>query len=81
MTPEQRQLNAERLLADDTLQEALNMIRQKALGVFTYPNSSQDDIMEAHRMVRALDAFETQLVSFVMDGKISVHRKKEQHRG
>jgi hypothetical protein len=32
-------------------------------------------------MVRALDAFETQLQSFVMDGKISGHRKRGQHRG
>jgi len=81
MTPEQRQLNAERILSDETLQEALNVIRQKALGVFIYPNSSQDEIMEAHRMVRTLDAFETQLQSFIMDGKISGHRKREQHRG
>lgn len=81
MTPEQRQMNAERLLSDETLQEALNVIRQNAVGVFIYPNSSQDDIMEAHRMVRALDAFKTQLESFIMDGKISGHRKREQHRG
>jgi len=81
MTPQQRQLNAERLLSDETMQEALNVIRQNAVGVFTYPKSSQEDIMEAHRMVRVLDAFETQLQSFIMDGKISGHRKREQHRG
>lgn len=81
MTPSQRQMNAERLLKDDTLREAMDVIKQKAVGVFTYPTSSQEEIMEAHRMVRALDAFEAQLVSFIMDGKISEHRKKEQHRG
>lgn len=81
MTPEQRKINAERLLKDNTLREALDVIKQKAVGVFKYPTSSQDEIMEAHRMVRALDALETQLVSFIVDGKISEHRKREQHRG
>jgi hypothetical protein len=81
MSAEQKKQHAERLLADPTLREALDMVRGKAIGVFKHPMSSQDEIMEAHRMVRALDALETQLVSFVVDGKISEHRNREQHRG
>jgi hypothetical protein len=81
MNAEQKKTHAERLLSDPTLREALDVIRDRSIGVFKHPMSSQDEIMEAHRMVRALDAFETQLVSFVADGKISEHRKGEQHRG
>jgi len=81
MNAEQKKQHAERLISDPTLREALDVIRDKAVAVFKYPTSSQEEIMEAHRMVRALDALETQLVSFIVDGKISEHRKREQHRG
>jgi hypothetical protein len=76
MTPEQRKLNAERLLNDETLRLALDMIQHDAIGVFTYPNASQEDIMEAHRMVRALDALRTKLEAFVVDGKMAERRSK-----
>jgi hypothetical protein len=76
LTPEQRKMNAERLLNDDTLRMALDMIQDDAIGVFTYPNSSQEDIMEAHRMVRSLDALRSKLEAFVADGKISERRNR-----
>jgi len=76
LTPEQRKLNAERLLNDETLRLALDMIQHDAVGVFTYPNASQEDIMEAHRMVRALDALRSQLEVFILDGKMAERRSK-----
>jgi hypothetical protein len=76
LTPEQRKLNAERLLNDETLRLALDMIQHDALEVFRYPNASQEDIMEAHRMVRALDALRTKLETFVVDGKMAERRSK-----
>lgn len=76
MTPEQRGMAADRLLKDDTLREALDVIKDDAVGVFRYPNASQEEIMEAHRMVRALDAFETKLRAFVMDGELAKRRRK-----
>lgn len=76
MTPEQRKMNAERLLNDETLRAAFDMVQHNAVGVFIYPNSSQEDIMEAHRMVRSLDALRTQLEAFVTDGKIAERRKR-----
>ena len=72
---------AKQLLEDEVFKEALDMVLSAQVGVFQYPTSSEEEIMEAHRMVRALDALETQLVSFIVDGKISEHRNKEQHRG
>jgi hypothetical protein len=76
LTPEQRKLNAERLLNDETLRLAFDMIQDDAVGVFRYPNASQEDIMEAHRMVRALDALRSQLERFILDGKMAERRHK-----
>ena len=76
-----RASQADRLLNDDVLQEALSVIKKSQIGVFTSPNSSQEDIMEASRMVRALGAIEDQLMSFVTDGKLLERQEKGQHRG
>ena len=76
MTPEQKKLNAERLLNDETVRLAFDMIQDDAVGVFRYPNASQEDIMEAHRMVRALDALRSQLEVFILDGKMAERRHK-----
>lgn len=76
MTPEQKKLNAERLLNDETLRLAFDMIQHDAVGVFKYPNASQEEIMEAHRMVRALDALRSQLEVLILDGKMAERRSK-----
>jgi hypothetical protein len=76
LTPEQKKLNAERLLNDETLRLAFDMIQHDAVGVFKYPNASQEEIMEAHRMVRALDALRSQLEVFILDGKMAERRSK-----
>jgi hypothetical protein len=76
MTPEQKKMNAERLLNDETLRLAFDMIQHDAVGVFKYPNASQEEIMEAHRMVRALDALRSQLEVFILDGKMAERRSK-----
>ena len=82
MTPEQKKLNAERLLNDETLRLAFDMIQHDAVGVFKYPNASQEEIMEAHRMVRALTLLKGQLQSFVSDSKLLERRQdKVRHRG
>jgi hypothetical protein len=76
LTPEQKKMNAERLLNDETLRLAFDMIQHDAVGVFKYPNASQEEIMEAHRMVRALDALRSQLEVFILDGKMAERRSK-----
>lgn len=77
MTPEQRADNANRLLNDDTLKMALDMIKSDCVGVFIYPNSSEEEIMEARRMVRTLDAFETKLKSLVTSGELAKRKHKD----
>ena len=73
---------ASALLSDPVLQEAFNVIKLQQVDVFKHQASSQEDIMEASRMVRALDAVEEQLKSFILNGKLLERRiEKGQHRG
>ena len=75
MTPEQRKQNAERLLNDPTLREALDVLKQAQVAIFVGTSHSDADVMEARRMVRALGGLETQLNRFILDGKLAERRK------
>ena len=75
MTPEQRKQNAERLLRDPTLREALDVLKNAQIAVFTSKACGDAEVMEARRMVRALDDLETQLGRFILDGKLAERRK------
>lgn len=67
---------AEVLLRDPVLLEAFDVVKSYQIGVFENPSASQEEIMEAHRMVRALTLVEDQLTSFVVDGKLLERRGK-----
>ena len=75
LTPQQLKMNAERLMGDETLKSALDMVKEDAIGVFTHGNATQDQIMEAHRMVLALDAFENKLRALIVDGQFAERKK------
>lgn len=75
MTPEQRGMNAERLLKDVTFREALDVLKDAQIAVFTNQACDDAEVMEARRMVRALDDLETQLSRFILDGKLAKRRK------
>ena len=73
---------ASALLSDPVLQEAFDVIKLQQVDVFKHYASSQEEIMEASRMVRALGAVEEQLKSFILNGKLLEGRiEKGQHRG
>jgi|TARA_R110000823_G_C15576747_1_gene462485 hypothetical protein len=73
---------ASALLSDPVLQEAFDVIKLQQVDVFKHHASSQEEIMEASRMVRALGAVEEQLKSFILNGKLLERRiEKGQHRG
>jgi DNA-binding transcriptional regulator LsrR (DeoR family) len=75
VTPEQRKQAAERLLNDPTLREALDVLKNAQVAVFTGTSHSDADVMEARRMVRALGDLETQLERFILDGRLAERRK------
>jgi hypothetical protein len=75
MTPEIKAERAKTILADNVFIEAFDMVQNQYVGVFKYPTSSDDEIMEAARMVRALALVKGQLQSFVDTGRL-LERKK-----
>jgi hypothetical protein len=63
------------ILNDDTFKLAVDGVLSYHIGIFTNASSSQDEIMEAHRMVRSLALIEGQLQSFIDDGEIQKRKK------
>lgn len=73
---------AEGLLQNPVLQEAFNNVKQQAIDVFLSGASSEEEIMDARRMVRALERVEQELSAFKLDAALTRRREeREQHRG
>jgi hypothetical protein len=79
----QRAARAKTLLDDDLLQEAFHVLENEQIGIFTGGSCDAEQIMEAHRMVRALRLLKSRLESVVTDGKLAERRlvRKGQDRG
>lgn len=67
---------AKAILEDDLFKEALSMVIDNQVGVFKYPTASEEDIMEAHRMVRCVSLLERQLQSYVTTGRLLERKQK-----
>jgi hypothetical protein len=77
----QRAQRAKALLDDPLLKEAFDVLQGEQIRVFTSDVCSPEQLTDAHRMVRALNALRDQIASIVIDGKMFEHRKeKGQHR-
>lgn len=77
----QRAAHAKTLLADPLLKEAFDVIQNAQISLFTEQVCDAEQLMEAHRMVRALRLLKDQLASYVTDGKLLEWRNvKGQHR-
>jgi len=75
MDPLLRARRAADLLNDEVLQEVFSVVELEQVGVFMYPTSSEEDIMEARRMVRALGALRDRLKAFADEAKFAERRK------
>ena len=80
MTSEMKAERAKTILADSVFIEACNVVEEQYVGVFKYPTSSDADIMEAARMVRALALIKGQLQSFVDTGRLLERKKNGKDR-
>ena len=69
---------AEALLNDDVLQEAFNGVLFYHTGVFTRVTATEAEVLEARRMVLALNEVKSQLRRYVSTGDILA--KKDQDR-
>lgn len=77
----QRAAHAKTLLADPLLNEAFDVVQNAQISIFTENVCNAEQLMEAHRMVRALRLLKDQLASYVTDGKLLERRNvKGQHR-
>jgi hypothetical protein len=65
-----RARRAELLLSDEVFKAAHDVVYQRCVGVFTHPTSSQDEIMEASRIVRSLSMLTDALQSFADEAKM-----------
>ena len=81
MDVQQRAARAKALLEDPLFKGAFDVLENAQVSLFTDQVCSAEQLMEAHRMVRALRLLREQLTSFITDGKLLEQRvKKVQHR-
>jgi hypothetical protein len=69
---------AEALLKDDVLQDAFNGVLLYHTGVFSRVSATEAEVLEARRMVLALNEVKSQLSRYVSTGDILT--KKDQDR-
>lgn len=74
MDKTQRAARARALLDDPLLKEAFDVLEFAQINAFTTQVCSAEQLMEAHRMVRALRMLKEQLNSVVTDGKLFERR-------
>lgn len=79
MDKKTRAQHAERLMNDDVLQSAFNVVLEYHTDVFTKRSATDAEVLEARRMVFALNEVKAQLGRFINDGKMI--EKRDQDRG
>ena len=76
-----RATRAKALLDDPLLKEAFDVIQNAQISLFTEQVCDAEQLMEAHRMVRALRLLKDQLAAYISDGKLLERRaERGQHR-
>lgn len=70
-----RAARAKALLEDPLLKEAFDVLENAQVGVFTSDMCNAEQIMEAHRMVRALRLLRDHLTSVIENGKMLERRE------
>lgn len=77
----QKAARAKALLDDPLLKGAFDMLENEQISIFTDRACDAEQIMEAHRMVRALRRLRDELTSVITDGKLLERQiEKGQHR-
>lgn len=71
--------HAQRLLDDEVLQNAFSVVKEYHTEAFSRASATDSEVLEARRMVLALEQIKGQLRAFVSDGRIL--EKKDQDRG
>lgn len=79
----QRAARAKAILEDPLFKGAFDVLENEQIRVFTDVSCNSEQIMEAHRSVRALRLLRDQFASVILDGKLLERRveKRKQDRG
>lgn len=73
---------AKALINDPLFKEAFDVLHSAQIGIFTGDLCNPEQLMEAHRMVRALHMLKQQLENVIVTGKLlERQQQKGQHRG
>jgi hypothetical protein len=73
---------AKALINDPLFKEAFDVLHSAQIGIFTGDLCNSEQLMEAHRMVRALHMLKQQLENVIVTGKLlERQQQKGQHRG
>jgi hypothetical protein len=82
MDTTQRAHRAKAIIEDPLFKEAFDVLENAQLSIFTGQACDAEQLMEAHRMVRALRMLKDQLEHVITDGKLLEHRqeRRKQHR-
>jgi hypothetical protein len=77
----QKAARAKALIDDPLLKGAFDVLENEQISIFTDQACDAEQIMEAHRMVRALRRLRDELTSVIIDGKLLERQiEKGQHR-
>jgi hypothetical protein len=77
----QKAARAKALIDDPLLKGAFDVLENEQISIFTDQECDAEQIMEAHRMVRALRRLRDELTSVIIDGKLLERQiEKGQHR-
>jgi F0F1-type ATP synthase epsilon subunit len=77
----QKAARAKALIDDPLLKGAFDVLENEQISIFTDQACDAEQIMEAHRMVRALRRLRDELTSVITDGKLLERQiEKGQHR-
>lgn len=71
--------HAKRLQADDTFQDVITQVKEDQTKIFLNARSTQEDLGNAHEIIRGLAKIEGVITSRIENGKFEQNR--DQHRG
>jgi hypothetical protein len=74
-----RASQAAHLMRNPVLLEAFEAISKSYTNAFVSVGASDGDVLEAHRMILALQAVKSQIQTYIVDGKLE--ERKERNRG
>ena len=77
MDKKARAQHAERLVNDSVLQEAFNVVLEYHTSVFLNASATDDEVLKARDLAKALNEVKSQLKSFVATGKMIEKRVQD----